>query len=104
VRAVRLLAAIVVAMMVQVATAQDYPGSKPIRLIVPFPPGGGTDIFARQIADKLRATSNWTVVVDNKAGAGGNIGIEATANAPGDGLTIALGQTSTLAINPSLYA
>ena len=68
-RAVRLLAAIVVAMMVQVSTAQDYPGSKPIRLIVPFPPAGGTDIFGRQIADKLRATSNWTVVVDNKAGA-----------------------------------
>ena len=103
-RAVRLLAAIVVAMMVQVAAAQDYPGSKPIRLIVPFPPGGGTDVFARQLSDKLRATAKWTLVVDNKAGAGGNIGIETAANAPGDGYTIALGQTSNLAINPSLYA
>jgi tripartite-type tricarboxylate transporter receptor subunit TctC len=100
----RLLAAFFVAMMVQIAAAQDFPGSKPIRLIVPFPPAGGTDVFARSLADKLRATAKWTVVVDNKAGAGGNIGIEATANSPGDGYTIALGQTSNLAINPSLYA
>ena len=105
-KAVRLAAAIVVALVVQypVAVAQDYPGSKPIRLIVPFPPAGGTDIFARSLSDKLRTTAKWTVVVDNKPGAGGNIGIEATANAPADGYTIALGQTSNLSINPSLYS
>ncbi len=82
--------------------AQSYP-SKPIKLIVPFPPGGGTDIFARAIAQKLQDNLKWTVVVENKAGAGGNLGIEAAAKSTPDGYTVVLGQTSNLAVNPTLY-
>ena len=82
--------------------AQGYP-SKPIRLIVPFAAGGGTDIFARVIANKLQATNKWVVVVDNKPGAGGNIGVDVAAKSPPDGYTVVLGQTSNLAINPTLY-
>ena len=102
-KAVRMLAAIAVAAAVPLAAAQDYPGTKPIRLIVPFPAGGGTDIFARVIGNKLTESQKWVVVVDNKPGAGGNIGIDAVAKSPGDGYTIGLGQTSNLAINPTLY-
>lgn len=84
------------------AVAQNYP-DKPIRLIVPFPPGGGTDIFARLIGNKLSETLRWVVVVENRPGAGGNIGVDAVAKSPPDGYTIVMGQTSNLAINPTLY-
>ena len=100
----RLVAALVVTSLTTIAAAQDYPGNKPIKLVVPFPAGGGTDIFARVIGNKLAETLKWVVVVDNKPGAGGNIGIDAVAKSPPDGYTIGLGQTSNLAINPSLYA
>ena len=100
----RLVAALVVASLTTVAAAQDYPGNKPIKLVVPFPAGGGTDIFARVIGNKLTETLKWVVVVDNKPGAGGNIGIDAVAKSPPDGYTIGLGQTSNLSINPTLYA
>ena len=80
----------------------DYP-NKPIRLIVPFPAGGGTDIYARLIANKLTERLKWVVVVDNKPGAGGNIGVDAAAKSPPDGYTIVIGQTSNLTISPSLY-
>lgn len=103
-RAGRVLAAILVALSAQLALAQDFPGTKPIRLIVPFPAGGGTDIFSREIAHKLTESLRWTVVVDNKPGAGGNIGIDAVAKSPADGYTIGMGQTSNLAINPTLYS
>jgi len=99
----RLVAALVVASLTTVAAAQDYPGNKPIKLVVPFPAGGGTDIFARVIGNKLSETLKWVVVVDNKPGAGGNIGIDAVAKSPPDGYTIGLGQTSNLSINPTLY-
>jgi tripartite-type tricarboxylate transporter receptor subunit TctC len=102
-KAVRFLAAIAAATIVPVAAAQDYPGSKPIRLIVPFPAGGGTDIFARVIGNKLTESLKWVVIIDNKPGAGGNLGIDAVAKAPPDGYTLGLGQTSNLAINPTLY-
>jgi tripartite-type tricarboxylate transporter receptor subunit TctC len=86
------------------AWAQTYP-AQPIRLVVPFTPGGGTDAVSRLIADKIsRAMPGWSVVVDNKPGAGGNIGMDVVAKARPDGLTLAMGQTSTLAINPALYA
>jgi tripartite-type tricarboxylate transporter receptor subunit TctC len=86
------------------AQAQPYP-AQPIRLVVPFTPGGGTDAVSRLIADKLIKTQpGWSVVTDNKPGAGGNIGMDAVAKARPDGLTLAMGQTSTLAINPALYA
>jgi tripartite-type tricarboxylate transporter receptor subunit TctC len=86
-----------------VALAQPYP-AKPIKLIVPFPPGGGTDLMARTVANKLTEANKWTVVIDNKAGAGGNIGVDTTAKSPADGYTLVMGQTSNLAIAPSLYA
>jgi tripartite-type tricarboxylate transporter receptor subunit TctC len=80
----------------------DYP-NQTIRVVVPFPPGGGTDIVARTISEKIRAATGWTLVVDNKPGAGGNIGLDAVAKATPDGYTIGMGQTANLAINPSLY-
>jgi tripartite-type tricarboxylate transporter receptor subunit TctC len=95
----------VLAMLVALAgpaAAQDYP-VKPIHLIVPFPPGGGTDLFSRAIANKLTEVPHWSIVVDNKPGAGGNLGIEAAVKAPADGYTMVMGQTSDLAVNPTLY-
>ncbi|MBG9386638.1 Bug family tripartite tricarboxylate transporter substrate binding protein [Caenimonas aquaedulcis] len=80
-----------------------WPG-KPIRLVVPFPPGGGTDTASRLIAEKFTTVLGWTVIVDNKPGAGGNIGIDFVAKSAPDGYTIGMGQASNLAINPSLYA
>jgi tripartite-type tricarboxylate transporter receptor subunit TctC len=85
------------------AAAQDYPAGKTIRFIVPFPPGGGTDILSRVITGKLRETAKWSIVVENKPGAGGNIGADLIAKSPPDGSTIGLGQTANLAVNPTLY-
>ncbi len=85
------------------AAAQSWP-SKPIRLIVPFPPAGGTDVLTRQLAEKISAATKWTMVIDNKPGAGGNIGLEALAKSAPDGYTFAMGQTANLAINPALYS
>ena len=99
----RTLLAIAAASFATGALAQAFP-SKPIRLIVPFPPGGGTDIIARETSQKVAAATGWTFVIENKPGAGGNMGVDAVAKAPADGYTIVLGQTSNLAINPSLYA
>ena len=82
--------------------AQNYP-TRPIKLVVPFPPAGGTDIMARVVAQKVSETTKWTVVIDNRPGAGGNIGVDATAKAAPDGYTIVMGQTSNLAINPTLF-
>jgi tripartite-type tricarboxylate transporter receptor subunit TctC len=79
-----------------------YP-NKPIKLILPFPPGGGTDILGRVIAERLGANLGQTVVVENRGGAGGNVGAEAAAKSPPDGYTIVLVAPS-LAISPSLYA
>ncbi|WP_440533303.1 Bug family tripartite tricarboxylate transporter substrate binding protein [Variovorax sp. YR566] len=86
-----------------VTLAQGYP-ARPIRLVVPFPPGGGTDIIAREVANKVATSEGWTIVIDNKPGSGGNIGVDAAAKANPDGYTLVLGQTSNLAINPTLYA
>ena len=85
------------------ALAQAYP-HKAIRVVVPFPPGGGTDIIAREVTQKVAASTGWAFVIDNKPGAGGNLGVDAAAKAPADGYTLVLGQTSNLAINPTLYA
>jgi tripartite-type tricarboxylate transporter receptor subunit TctC len=84
------------------AHAQTYP-AKPIRLIVPFPPGGGTDILSRLVANKLTETSKWTVVADNRAGAGGTIGIaEAVRSAP-TGYDMVMGQKDNMVVAPWLY-
>ena len=85
------------------ARAQGGWPDRPIRLIVPFPPGGGTDVISREIAAKLGTAANWTLVVDNRPGAGGNIGLEAVAKAAPDGFTVGMGQAANLAINPALY-
>ena len=82
--------------------AQDAYPSKPIRLILPFPPGGGTDILGRLVAERLVARLGQPVVIDNRGGAGGNLGAEAAAHSAPDGYTLLLAAT-TLAISPSLY-
>ncbi|WP_439588233.1 Bug family tripartite tricarboxylate transporter substrate binding protein [Hydrogenophaga sp.] len=84
------------------AFAQAYP-NKPIRVVVPFPAGGGTDLIAREVTNKIQVTKGWSFVVENRPGTGGNIGIDTVAKSPADGYTIGLGQTSNLAINPTLY-
>lgn len=85
------------------SAAQGWP-SKPIRLVVPFPAGGGTDIVARDVSNKITSLSKWGFVVDNKPGSGGNLGIDTVVKAPADGYTLVIGQTSNLAINPTLYS
>lgn len=90
-------------LVTSIAHAQAWPG-KPIRLVVPFPAGGGTDIIGRELTQKITEASKWTFIVDNKPGSGGNIGIDTIAKSPADGYNLVLGQTSNLAINPSLYA
>lgn len=102
-RLARCLAALAVAFAAPLAMAQAYP-AKPIRLIVPFPPGGGTDIFARVVSAKITETQKWNFVVDNRAGAGGNIGVDTAAKAAPDGYTMVIGQTSNLTISPALHS
>ncbi|GAA0761748.1 tripartite tricarboxylate transporter substrate binding protein [Ideonella azotifigens] len=75
---------------------------KPIRLVVPYPPGGPLDVMARALADKVQPTLG-TIVIDNRAGAGGNLGADTVAKAAPDGLTIGIGAVATHAINPWLY-
>jgi tripartite-type tricarboxylate transporter receptor subunit TctC len=81
---------------------QPFPG-KPIRFIVPYPPGGGTDIVSRLVTTKLSENLGVQVVVDNRGGAGGTLGIGVAATATPDGYTLVMGQTSNLAIGPALY-
>ena len=76
---------------------------KPVRLVVPYTPGGATDIVARLIAQKVIDDTKWTFIVDNRAGGNGNIGMDVVAKSRPDGYTIGLGQTANLAINPTLF-
>lgn len=82
--------------------ADDAWPSKPIKIVVPFAPGGTSDILARTLGDKLQSALKQTVLVDNKAGAGGVIGADSVAKAPADGYTLLLGTIATHAINPAL--
>ncbi|NDE33178.1 MAG: tripartite tricarboxylate transporter substrate binding protein [Betaproteobacteria bacterium] len=85
------------------AQNESWP-AKPIRTVVPFPAGGGTDIVARSVTQKIAGSTKWAFVIENKPGAGGNLGIDTAAKAQADGYTLVIGQTSNLAINPTLYS
>ena len=84
------------------ASAADYP-TRPITLVVPYPPGGGVDAMARVVAQKLSEAFKQQVVVENRGGGGGTIGTRTAARAAPDGYTLLLGHTGTISINPSLY-
>jgi tripartite-type tricarboxylate transporter receptor subunit TctC len=84
------------------ADAQDYP-ARPVRLVVPFAPGGPVDIVARITAQKLTETLKQQVIVDNRAGAGGNIGVEVVSRSAPDGHVLLMGANGPISINPSLY-
>ena len=98
----------VLALTLVAAPAQAQPQApafpaKPIRMIVPFPPGGGTDILSRLVANKLTEVSKWTVVPDNRAGAGGTIGIAEAVRAAPTGYEMVMGQKDNMVVAPWLY-
>jgi tripartite-type tricarboxylate transporter receptor subunit TctC len=99
----RWLAAAAAASTVVALPARSQARGPTVRIVVPFAPGGGNDAFARQMADGLNRTFDRTIVVENRPGAGGNLGTEAVARAPADGTTWLLGHTGTVSINPVLY-
>src|SRR3954452_91042 len=84
------------------AAAQEYP-SRPITLVVPYAAGGGNDVMARIVAEKMSKTLGQQIVIENKGGAGGSIATRQVAKSAPDGYTLGLGGTGTLAINPTLY-
>jgi tripartite-type tricarboxylate transporter receptor subunit TctC len=94
--------AVPVGAQAQKAPANDYP-AKPIRFVVPYPPGGGTDVIARILQARLQTELGQTVVIDNKGGAGGSVGTDVVAKAPADGYTV-LFTLSSHTINPAIYA
>lgn len=88
---------------VRPAAAQDAYPSKPVRLVIPFPPGGVVDILARMFAPKFGENLKQSVVIDNRGGANGNIAVELVAKSQPDGYTILFGQVSNVAVNPAIY-
>jgi tripartite-type tricarboxylate transporter receptor subunit TctC len=96
------LAAVALASGTFAQTPSNWP-TKPIRLVVPFTPGGSTDILARSIGKELQDAWGQPVVIDNVPGAGGSIGADKVAKSPADGYTLLMGHIGTLAVNPSLY-
>jgi tripartite-type tricarboxylate transporter receptor subunit TctC len=102
VRGILAIASVIAATLASPARAQDFP-TRPIALIVPYAAGGGNDVMARIVADKMAAALGQPIVVENRGGAGGSIATRAVAHAPADGYTLGLGGTGTLAIDPTLY-
>jgi tripartite-type tricarboxylate transporter receptor subunit TctC len=98
---VRLVCALAAVLVPPMAAAQDYP-TKPIKLIVPFPPGGPNDIIARAVGQRMQELSGQTVTIDNRGGAGGQLGTDAVAKAEPDGYTIAITSAGALAISTAL--
>src|SRR5262245_65415470 len=98
----KILTAALLACVALNAATQPFP-SKPIRVIVPFTPGSATDTMARPVADKLQTALGQPVIVENRPGAGGTIGIAALAKSPADGYTLAVVSTGHV-VNPVLYA
>ena len=105
-QAVGVAAVLVAALSLPVQAQTGAPAwpDRPIRFVVPYTPGGGTDAVTRHIADKITQDTKWIFVLDNKPGGGGNIGIDLVAKSRPDGYTIAMGQTANLAINPAAMA
>jgi tripartite-type tricarboxylate transporter receptor subunit TctC len=101
-KAMVLMSGILCGLLASAATGQDYP-QKPIRLIIPFAPGGSNDIIGRLLAARLTETLGQQVIPDNRAGAGGSIGAELAAKSPPDGYTLVIGHIGTLSVNPTLY-
>src|SRR3954467_6645352 len=97
------LFALIAALVSSLAFAQPYP-SKPVKMVIPWPPGGGNDILGRMLADALGGPLGQTVVVDNRGGANGLIGAEAVAKSPPDGYTIMFHSVTTHLINASFYS
>jgi len=98
----RIAAALFCILLGTSAQAQDYP-TKPVRILVPYGPGGATDIIARIVAQRLGESLGQSFVVENRPGANGNLALEAAAKAPADGYTLLVGNVSTNAINENIY-
>lgn len=103
-RRTAILAALAMPHLAAPSLAQNWAPDRPLRFIVPFAPGGATDVVARVLAEPIGSRLGQTVAVENRTGAGGNVGVEAVVRAAPDGLTILMGTTGTLTINPHLYA
>src|SRR5262249_6510046 len=97
-----LLSGVASAALATTARAQSFP-SKPVRIVVPYTPGGTTDILARELAAKLQPALSQSVIVENRPGGGGTLAAERVARADPDGHTILMGHIGTLAINPLVY-
>src|ERR1051325_10635847 len=99
----RFIAALFCIALAAAAAAQDNYPSKPVRILVPYGPGGATDIIARIVAQRLTESLKESFLVENRPGANGNIALEATARAAADGYTLLVGNVSTNAINETIY-
>jgi len=94
--------AVLTTLSISSCLAQTYP-DKPIRMIVPFPPGGGNDVIARIVATKLSTSLKQSVFIDNRAGANGIVGLSALMQAAPDGYTLGIAAAGPMAVNPALY-
>jgi tripartite-type tricarboxylate transporter receptor subunit TctC len=100
------IAAMTLPLLPRIGAAQGaaWAPNRPLRMVVPFPPGGATDVVARVLAERMQEKLGQPVTVENRTGAGGNVGVENVVRSAPDGLTVLMGTTGTLTINPHLYA